>query len=293
MWVVFIDDSATSDPPRVGLGELVALGAVFVPEQSLKTYGQSLAAIRTSLDLPDSEEFKWKPNKGSALDRLNGEQVAWMRRAMLEAAANLGIRSAVVVWSRGHLDWAKPRILPEVLKYLYERIEMCLADNAQVAIVIADVPGGGKAENDKWLDSSLPLTTEGTQYVRSERVVLPILTAPSHHVPHLQLADLVTAATTAAIAGRKSGLDLAELLARLAHRNAYDRIGGAGVVLWPPELSNLFHWVWDEDEYLRKGRRVRLPSGGAGDGPFSQPGPLWSYADSDGIIPAGSAPGPK
>jgi hypothetical protein len=74
-----------------------------------------------------------------------------------------------------------------------------------------DKPGGNSAQEGRWLTETLTLTNDGTEYVEPGRVVLPILTASSHHVPHLQLADLVVAASTAAVAGRKSGLDLTKL----------------------------------------------------------------------------------
>ncbi len=70
--------------------------------------------------------------------------------------------------------------------------------------------------------------------MKSERVVLPMVIAPSHHVPHLALADLVAAATTAAIPGRPGGLALAPLLNQLAHKNVRDLAGGAGIVLPSP-----------------------------------------------------------
>lgn len=47
--------------------------------------------------------------------------------------------------------------------------------------------------------------TIGTDYVKRDRVLLNILTTPSHLVRGLQLADLVTGITTAAVAGNPSG----------------------------------------------------------------------------------------
>jgi hypothetical protein len=91
----------------------------------------------------------------------------------------------------------------------------------------------------------------------------------------LQLADLVVAATTAALAGRRSGLALASLLNRLAHKNAFGTAGGAGIVLWPPDLYNLHHWVFAEDTYWKVGRATgwTLPHDGIG----------WSFAAGSGL----------
>ena len=59
---------------------------------------------------------------------------------------------------------------------------------------------------------SVELTNYGTEYVQTDRVVLPILTARSDHVPHLQLAELVVGATAAAVAGGAHAAPYVDLL---------------------------------------------------------------------------------
>ncbi|CAM5640686.1 hypothetical protein STAFG_0362 [Streptomyces afghaniensis 772] len=183
--------------------------------------------------MPGGEEFKWKPSKGSWLDNAGGEVVKGARRRMLEIAGQCGVRTAVVIWDRGCADWDKEYAANAILGYLYERIERELQTTNERGVVIADEPGGGRKDQTKWLTEALDLTTVGTTYVKPDRVVMPIVTAPSDHVPHLQLADLVTAATTAAVAGLRNGLELIELLKPLARRNACGRIGGSGLALVP------------------------------------------------------------
>lgn len=141
---------------------------------------------------------------------------------------------------------------------------MYLSDHDDVGMVIADKPGGGSVQETRWLAGTLKLTNDGTEYVTPDRVVLPIVTATSRHVPHLQLADLVTAATTAAVAGRPSGLRLRELLLALAHKHALGYAGGAGIVLWPRQ-PNLFYWAFGEasGHFPRRGTATtcRTPTG--------------------------------
>lgn len=273
MRLVFLDDSVQTDPPRAGLGELVAVGAVLVPEHSVKPYAVDLAKIRADLSIPDTEEIKWKPAKKTFLADAGGQVVGALRQRMLQAAIDRDIRSAVVIWDRGNVPWERDKVAPEILKYLYERIEMCLDDHDDLGAVIADVPGGGQVQHAKWLAETLPLTERGTVYVKSERVVLPMVIAPSHHVPHLALADLVTAATTAAVAGRPGGFALVPLLNQLAHKNVRGLAGGAGIVLWPPQLRNLHYWVFGESAYVKLARNAgwRLPYSG------------WTYASDDGL----------
>lgn len=278
--LVFLDDSEQSNPPRRGLGPLLAVGCVLVPERAVAGYAVDLAGVRAELGLPPGEEIKWHPARNSFLANAGGELVTMLRIQMLEAAIDWDIRSAVVVWDHGAAWRNKPKqeVGREILKYLYEQISMCLSDHDDVGIVIADKPGGGSVQETQWLAGTLELTNDGTEYVTPDRIVLPIVTAPSHHVPHLQLADLVTAATTAAVAGRRSGLELGELLLALAHKHALGYAGGAGIVLWP-RRPNLFYWVFGETVWA-------LPSAGFG---YDLPNPDWEYGTDDGLaeVPAG------
>lgn len=270
MQLVFIDDSGTQDPPRQHLGELVSVGAVIFPEESVAPYAQALAAFQSEIGMPSDQEIKWNPPKGSWLAQAGREVRSALRRRMLELAAESGVRAAVVVWDRGALPWEKKVIASEILRYLYERIEIHLDSVDQRGVVIADVPGGGGADHTKWLSEALDLATAGTRYVKPNRVIMPIVTAPSDHVLHIQLADLVTAATTAAVAGRTSGLELVSLLKPLYRRNAYHLIGGAGVVLWPrDDLADLYHWLFGETVLMKRGTAYPI---GPQPGPFAYPG---------------------
>jgi hypothetical protein len=284
MRLVFIDDSEQSNPPRRGLGPLVAIGAVIIDESQLAPFSGRLRAIRSRIGIPSDEELKWKPAKGSFLRSAGGEAVTDLRRSMLVAAKECDVRSAVVVLDHGaayrSLSTAEAGL--KVLAWLYERIEMSLTDYQDLGVVLADQPGGGAKAEKHWLTETLDLTSNGTQHVNAERVVMPIVTAPSDHVPHLQLADLVTAATTAAVAGRKSGLDLVPLLRELAHTRLTGETGGAGIVLWPKELYDLHWWVFGE-EYYRRGS-VGFPLGPhdpSAVGPLSKAGR--PYLKDDGL----------
>lgn len=282
MDVIYVDDSVQPDPLRRGMGELVGIGGVMVPEEAIAPYAAELTDIRKRLGIPDGEEIKWKPNRGTFLASAGGELVGKLRREMLEAAAALGIKSAVVVWDRGRVPWEKPEVAREILGYLYERIRWHLSSHERLGIIVADEPGGGPKDEKKWLAETLGLTTNGTRYATPDRVVMPIVTAPSHHVPHLQLADLVTAATTAAIAGRPKGIRLAPQLKVVARTNSHGMVGGAGVVVWPPDLNDLYYWVFGDEIYVKGGTGHPLGPAAA-DPVFATPGR--PYIDDDGLTP--------
>lgn len=276
MRLVFIDDSEQVDPPRRGLGRLLAIGAVVFAEGATSTYSEGLLRIRSELSIPSEEEIKWNPPHGSFLREVANSAVrSQLRQQMLELAIGCDVRSAVVVLdhSRVWRDRSRPEVGQEILAWLYERVSMCLADLSDVGIVIADKPGGGAADEARWLTETLRLTNDGTRHVPPGRVILPVVTAPSHHVPHLQLADLVVSASCAAVAGRRSGLALAPLLLQLAHKHSLRYAGGAGIVLWPPELMNLLFWAFGETTWARPSLMMGygLPREGI------------DYADDDGL----------
>lgn len=248
MRLVFIDDSQQTDPPRRDLGPLVALGGVVVQDDQVSAYAAALSSIRTDLAIPSDDEVKWKPPKGSYLASAGKEVVTNLRTRMLQAAIDLGIRSIVVIVDHGaaYRSRTAVEVGKELLRWLFERVTILLAKADDIGVMIADKPGGGSAEEGRWLADALRLTNDGTEYVEPGRIVLPILTAHSHHVPHLQLADLVTAASAAAVAGRPAGLELKDLLRQLAHRNEYNHAWGAGIVFFPIEMVNLCFWAFGE-----------------------------------------------
>jgi hypothetical protein len=170
-------------------------------------------------------------------------------------------------------DRSKPEVGKIILKWLYERVSMHLADHDDIGIMIADKPGGGAREEKRWLAESLDLTGDGTEYVEPDRVVLPVVTADSRHVPHLQLADLVAAATTGAIAGNPAALELGPLLAKLMHRHSLGDVNGAGLVLFPDFYYNLLYYCFGETGASRPSTMAtyKLPWHG------------WPWATSDGL----------
>jgi hypothetical protein len=193
---------------------------------------------------------------------------------MLELAAAHEVRTIVIILDRSVAYTAEDQtqVGLRLLAWLFERVTMLLGRPEDFGIAIADKPGGGSAADKSWLQHALELNRNGTEYVKPGGLVLPIVTATSDHVPLLQLADLVTASTTAAVAGRESGTQLAPLLRPMMHRNTFGHVGGAGLVLFPPGLRNLLHWVF-QDTYSRPGTM----SG------WSLPYQGWNFYTDDGL----------
>jgi len=201
MRVAFLDDSEQTSPRRAGIGDLLAFAAAIFPEHSLTPFAKDLSGIVAERGIPAGEEIKWHPPKGSFLRQADGQLVKTLRRRMLEAALDHQVCTITVIIDHDarYQSYTKPELGKIILKWLYERVSMHLGDHDDIGIMIADKPGGGAREEKRWLAEALELTRDGTEYVEPGRVVLPVVTADSRHVPHLQLADLIAAATTGAI----------------------------------------------------------------------------------------------
>ncbi|MFF4249064.1 DUF3800 domain-containing protein [Streptomyces sp. NPDC001822] len=283
MYFAFMDDSSRKqkDVPRQDLGALHAYGAVIFPQESLQPYREELAQLRQDLGVPAGTEFKWSPDGGPLHKKWTELHTARVR--MLEAAASLGVRACVVVCAPELMpEWySESKLKSEMLEYLYERVTYILGENQ--GVLIADQPGGGRIDETRWLADALALDTDGTQYVKpaDKQILLPIITTRSDHVDHLQLADLVAAATTALIAGAPAADRYKDLVYKLLAKNYRDYAGGAGLKFMPSAtynskaLMNLAHWVFGEDAYVLPDTASSvgtvLPHGG------------WLFASSGGL----------
>ncbi|MBO9058843.1 DUF3800 domain-containing protein [Curtobacterium flaccumfaciens pv. flaccumfaciens] len=253
MHFAFVDDSKQKGL-RSGMGDLLSLGAVIFAEDQLRPFSESMHAMRDEFGIPRDVELKWAMPHGKDNNyfRKRGETGLQdkVRSRMLELAAKHEARAVVVVLDLGRMFVNEDKAKEMVLKYLYERIIQAL-NRKNLGVVVFDKPGGDHQDEDAWIGATLELSSYGTEFIKPDEIVLPILTAPSHHHEHLQLADLVTGSVTAAVAGNKFGMALAPELKKIMHTNAYGYIGGAGLKLFPDDLVNLHFHVFGEDTFAK------------------------------------------
>lgn len=259
MHIAFIDDSKQTGK-RLGMGDLLALGAAIFPETSVGPFTTRVGDLFDELSIPRDTEMKWNVPDGSFLKTAPPGTRHSLYERVLRLADDLRVRTVVVIWDSGRTYLQGDSAKRLVLQYLYERISVALDKAKDIGILVADKPGGGVKNEAKWLARTLTLTDFGTEFVEPGRVVMPVVTAPSHHLRHLQLADLVVSSTTAVVAGRNPYADeLLPHLMRLAHRNAFGYVGGTGIKLFPDDLVNLYHWVFSEDAYSKVGMGTAWP----------------------------------
>jgi hypothetical protein len=265
MEIFFADDSGQRDCRRTGVGPLISVGGVLIDEMQIRPLAAAIDSVTAKFGIPDTEELKWHPPKGSWIHQNLQDGRTDCYRRVLEAAQAHAAKAIVVCWDlrRAHLD--DHQAFEECLDYLIERLNMNLENRDSRAIVVADRPGGGKVQEDKFLSYFRTRMEKGTDYVLPDRVLLNALTTPSHLVRHLQLADLVTAITTAMVAGNdKHAGPLFQSVIPLFIKNRPGGIAATGLKISPDStrrdsLVNLYHWVLGERLLHKGGGAVSYP----------------------------------
>lgn len=287
MEIFFADDSVQKGFRR-GQGKLVGFGGIFVPESELRGLSDDVEATARRYDIPPGVELKWSPNRSSWIhaNLVDPERPACYRE-ILEAAAGRGVKALVAVVDLGRVQWTESRALRECVQYVWERIEMHLSRPPRTGLIVADRPSGGAREDDALLSDFLAMSSVGTGWVLPNSVALNLLTTPSHLLRHLQVADLVTGATVAAVAGSRWASGLFPAIKPMLIKNALGFVGGTGLKLWPRGCLNLYYHVLGETAYTRASAMAGVPLPRQ-----SWPGqaPLDYYAD-DGLRPAASTGG--
>ena len=183
--------------------------------------------------------------------------------AALELAAAHGVKAIVVLedTSRGQADATAPSPEDDVVRLFLERADNYLFPDGR-GILIADRPGGGQEDDDRFLGRCLGTLRSGTRYADLNRIALALTTA-SHHARLLQVADLVTGATTACVAGESQYAPPIFDRIRPLLREDGGRIGGVGLKIQPDFLYvNLYHWLLGDESYRRGSIGWDLPAPG-------------------------------
>ncbi|MFJ2534945.1 DUF3800 domain-containing protein [Microbacterium maritypicum] len=275
MHIAYVDDSAQSGR-RERQGKLIGLGAAVLAEEHVKAFADDFYSCYDEFGVPHEVELKWSPNSRADWFRQNDkvDVLQPLREAVLDAAIAHEARAFAAIWDEGAQKtmWGKPAG-HWVITFLFERIAMYLEGEKNRGLIVFDKPGGNHKDEDAWISDTRALTDFGTDYVKADSIVAAVLTAPSHHHPQLQLADLIAGATVGAMAGTKFALPLVPRLKEMFHRGGWHgAIGGSGVKLYPDAICNLYHWVLGDDELTRGNSGRHLPWKGLG-----------RYVENDGL----------
>lgn len=257
----FFADDSTQNCARDGMEKLVAFGGVLVDEVQLNPLSKCIDDIAARHGLPQEEEIKWSPRKGTWIyNNLKDEARFSCYTEILQAANDYDCKAIVVLcdFAMGNLklEWGFERCVT----YTLERVSTHLAKAEQKAIIIADRPSGGHKEADKLISSFLDHLSSNHNHMHEETFALNMLTAPSHMIRHLQLADLVVSITTAMFAGQiRWASQYFDLVKSMFLKNSLGYIGGTGVKVYPNQLINLYHWSLGENQFSKAGIGLAWP----------------------------------
>lgn len=243
------------------MSHLLAYGGVLVDGGKLRSLTQAVDGIATKYGVPAKEEVKWSPRKGSWIhDNLKDDNRLGCYSEILQAAAAHECKAVVALCDyemRGlPPNWGFERCV----EYALERVSTHLIKQRLESVIISDRPSGGHREADDFLAAFSERLVSEYNHMESETFALNMLTAQSHMVRALQIADLVVAITAAMFSGQtKWAAQYFDLVRPMFIRNALGYIGGTGVKVYPDELINLYYWVLSERQYSKAGRGVAYP----------------------------------
>lgn len=264
MDIFFADDSVQTGP-RVGMGRLVAVGGVFLESNQLRSVAANVDSVASGAGVPQGTEIKWSPPPENWLHQnLHDTARTDLFVKILEVVKHAGGRVCVIVWDTGRTSLKGQEAFDKAMDYLFERLSVHAAKRNSYFTIVADRPGGGKKQEDDFLEEFVRRTEVGTAYVPPDRCLLNVLTTPSRLLRHLQVADLIVGATTSMVAGKyRYARPVFEHIKPILFRNVLEYAGGTGLKLFPDELANLYHWVLGEAAFTKAatglGRKLPAP----------------------------------
>lgn len=260
MQFFFADDSAQQGA-RSGMGKIVAFGGVLIAADQLRPLSDKIDAIAEKFGIPNKEEIKWSPKKGSWIHgNLQGDNRASCYKEILSAALDSDCKAVVAA-----CDFKMRNLKPEwgferCVTYALERISTHLSKASDQAVIIADRPSGGHKEADQFLAAFLEHLSSNRNHMLEETFSMNMLTAQSHMSRHLQIADLVVAISTAMVAGQtKWAAEYFEIVKAMMLRNVLGYAGGTGLKVYPDQLVNLYHWVLGENAFVKAANGMGWP----------------------------------
>jgi len=272
----FFADDSTQKGARAGMGaNILGFGGVLVSGDRLRSLGAEVDKIASGFGIPANEEIKWSPRKGSWIyDKLKGDERQACYSSILQCAVEHGCQAVVAV-----LDYEMRNLKQEwgferSVDYALERISTYLSNVREEAVIVADHPAGGHKQSEKFIVAFAERLASEHNHLLADTFALNMLTAHSHMVRHLQIADLVVAITTAMVAGQvKYAAPYFKIVREMLLKNATGYIGGCGLKVYPDRLINLYHWVLGDDLLVR------------GNTGWALPYPKLLYVKDDGLSP--------
>lgn len=265
MDLFFVDDAQQNKPTRPGMGPLVAVGGIHVPEQSVQVLEGRIEGLCTEYGFPPGEVFKWSPERDLWMhSNLVGETRQEFFIRVLGLAKDNGATATVIIEDT-RFETATGAHSPEadLVNLFLERAHHQLVARQCNGIVIVSQPGGDRKSEYKFLADCIETLRCGTDYVKPDRIVLNVFSSPPRFIRLLQVADVITSCTTAFVGGEDSfSPPVFERIKPMLARER-GRIGGVGLKLHPDfKYVNLYDWLVGDSHLVRFMEGFPLPLSG-------------------------------
>ena len=265
MRFIFLDDSRQNAPTRLGMGSLVALGGFSIPAETVRGVESKLNHLCRTAGFPPKEPFKWSPGKDLWMrDGLVGEKRQQFFFDVVDSLCSAGATAFITISDAKYCTATNAKT-PEtdVANMILERIHLYLVRSGTDGLVIADRPGGGRADEEKFFLNCLEMMQEGAGYVVPDKICLNVVSSPAKFIRLLQAADTVVSCTLSRVAGEYThSPPVFEKIRQILFTDG-GRVGGIGLKLHPDfKYANLYHWLVGDNTFWRMGVGVDLPMSG-------------------------------
>jgi hypothetical protein len=252
--VFFVDDAAQKSPSRPGMGSLLGVGGVHVPEESLQGLERQVEAACAEFGFPPNQIFKWSPGRDLWMHQnLIGAQRQQFFIRILSLAMDQGTAGLVIIEDTSYRT-ATGVESPEtdLIQLFVERAHHLLNAKQRNGMVIVSQPSGDRRSEYKFLADCFETLRAGTDYVKPERVMLNVITSPPKFMRLLQLADVVASCTVAFVGGEDFfSPPVFDVIKSMLAREL-GRIGGVGLKIHPDlKYLNLYHWLLGDTHFVR------------------------------------------
>lgn len=258
----FADDSRQNNPTRNGMGPIVAIGGIHIPDGAVLEIREAIDQLCDEFGFPIGEEFKWSPGRELWMrDNLVGTEREEFFIRVLDIVEKNEAKAIVVLEDRdSNTATGASSAEVDVSRMLIERVNNRLRRVGSYGVVIVDRPTGNRRDEDSFLADCFETLQEGTQYVMPDRIVLNVLSTPSKYVRLLQVADVVTGCTVAIIGGEGRYAPRIFPSVKQILDSETGRIGGVGLKIHPDgRYANLYHWLLEDTHFWKRNVGRPLP----------------------------------
>jgi len=257
----FVDDASQPRPSRNGMGSLLAVGGIQIPEDILKNIDRDIHSICSDAGFPPNEPFKWSPGRELWMwGNLRGKNREEFYLSVLSKLHDYSIIAWVIIEdTKYNTATSATRHDMDVTQMFLERIHFTLGNKQCNGIVIVSQPGGDIDTENAFLTECTDILKEGTTFTQFDRIA-QVFSLNHRFSRLLQVADLITSCTTAYISGEDRFAPVVFGGVKPLLDKDRGRIGGIGVKLHPDiQYVNLYHWLLGDTMFIRKNVGLGMP----------------------------------